>query len=143
MDILNPSQPPREIPYYHSGYIRTKWYPSLNEGNIELLSQYLENTGCTVINNSRIGVTYVIADTQNPSDKRVVNFLPGELFHISGKDTIYPGDFDLFKVVFFEDFNSDKTDLEKFSSQGPYTISTIIDYDNEVILKDEFTITIK
>src|SRR3989344_5317201 len=62
MDILNPSQPPREIPYYHSGYIRTKWYPSLNEGNIELLSQYLENTGCTVINNSRIGVTYVIAD---------------------------------------------------------------------------------
>ena len=141
--IMNPVEPPKEIPFYHSGYIRTKWYPSLNEGNIEILSQYLENTGCTILNNKKIGITYIVTEINTSSNKKIVNFPSGQLFYSSGKDEIYPGNFDLFKIVLFEDFESEKTDLHKFSNPGPYLITTIFDYDYEVILKEEFEIMIE
>ena len=128
-----------------------KWYPSLNEGWVEIYFLKIKNTGCTIIEREKISLTIKVYDGNNiiyskEKDKEGFSYvyLDDSGSGLMGNRKIYPQVDDAIRTPFNVKTTGGMSGLEyfKFNKEGKYPVKFILYYGNDIIAQAEDVVNI-
>ncbi len=128
---------------------KTKWYPSLNEGWVEMYFLKIKNTGCTIIEREKISLTIKVYDGDKiiyskEKDKDGFSyFYAGADGQPMGNRKIYPQDEDTIRTPFNLKNTGWPYEAEyKFNKEGKYPVKFILYYGDDIIAQTEDVVNI-
>ena len=128
---------------------KVKWYPSLNEGWVEMYFLRIKNAGCTIIEREKISFTITMYDgakiiySEKRKDEGFSYFYSGDT-DLMGNRKIYPNDEDTISTPFNIKTTGGLMGWEyfKFNKVGNYPVKFDIYYNDKLIAHAEDVIII-
>jgi len=127
---------------------KIRWYPSLNEGWVEMYFLKIKNIGCTIIDREKISLTVEVYDKEDmiyskEKDKNGFSYVYSGDDGLMGNRKIYPQDDDTIRTP----FNIKNTGWPyeanyKFNKEGKYPVKFILYYDSSIIAVAEDVVNI-